>query len=146
MKNGGQTLFELVVAVGVSVLVVTGIVALVTLSLRNANFARDQADATRYAQEALEWLRLERNSGWSAFYSRTGTSLTWCLNALSWSSPGSCGTGSFITGTKFQRWVEFSVIEVNRSVNAWVRVSWTDSQGTHQSRVDTIFSSEGGAP
>lgn len=146
MRERGQTLFELVIAVGVAVLVVTGIVALVTLSLRNANFARDRAQATRYAQEALEWLRSERNNGWNTFYSRVPTSPTWCLNTLSWSSPGSCGSGSVITGTKFVRRAVFSVVEANRSVSAQVLVSWTDSQGAHQSKVDTIFTSEGGTP
>lgn len=146
MSARGQTLFELVIAVGVAVLVVTGIVALVTLSLRNANFARDQAQATRYAQEALEWLRSERNNGWNTFYSRMATSLTWCFDVLSWSSPGPCGSGSVITGTKFARRAVFSVVEANRSISAQVLVSWTDSQGTHQSKVETIFTSEGGTP
>ncbi|MBI2590673.1 MAG: hypothetical protein HYW33_02205 [Candidatus Blackburnbacteria bacterium] len=136
MRKSGQTLFELVIAVGVAVLVVTGIVALVTLSLRNSGFARDQALATRYAQDALEWLRSERDNGWNTFYSRTTIS-TWCLNSLGWTSPGSCGSNK-ITGTKFGRQAEFSVIDAN-SVNAQVRVSWTDSQGTHQSKIDTVL-------
>lgn len=145
MKTGGQTLFELVIAIAVAIVVVTGIAAVVTLSLRNANFARDQAQATRFAQDGLEWLRSERDKDWDSFYSHTGTSLTWCLNNLGWTSPGACGT-SRISGTFFSRWVEFSVVEPNKSLNVQVRVSWTDNQGTHQSRIDTVLVSNKANP
>lgn len=132
----GQTLFELVVAIAVAVLVVTGIVAVVTVSVRNANFARDQAQATRYGQEAMEWLRQERNKDWATFRGRAA-SPKWCLKNLSWDTPVPCSSSDFISGTYFLRWAELAVSD--DSVSALVRVSWTDSQGTHQSRVDTVF-------
>lgn len=60
----GQTLMELVVVVGVSVIVVGALVFATIASLRNAQFAKNQAQATKLAQEGIEKIRglRDRNS------------------------------------------------------------------------------------
>lgn len=135
-SKSGQTLFELVVAIAVAVLVVVGIVTVVIISLRNANFARDQARATRYGQEAAEWLRSERDKGWSTFSSRSGQ--TWCLKTLAWDSPGVCSSSDFIPNTYFQRWVQLTTVSSD-STNVSIKVSWKDGQGVHESKIDTVL-------
>lgn len=137
-NNFGQTLFEVVVAVSVAVLVITGILTAVALSLANAEFARRQAEATRYGQEAIEWLRKERASGWSSFSSHASTP-AWCLKTPSWSDPPllPCGQDDMISGTSYWREVRFTY----RSDNAYdvlVTVSWQDAKGRrHSSRLET---------
>lgn len=64
----GQSLLEMVVAIGVTTLVLTSLVAAVVISIRNAHFARNQSLATKYAQEAIEKIRIRRDiGGWSSF-------------------------------------------------------------------------------
>lgn len=137
MKKNGQSIFELVIALAITVLVVTGIVQVVTISIRNANFAKVQAEATRYAQQAAEWLRAERNNNWATFYSKA-TIGDWCLKNLDWSGPGICGTRDFIPGTSFLRGLRLTSPDA-KIVNASIRVSWTDSQGKHESKIDTVL-------
>lgn len=137
MKEKGQSIFELVIALAVTVLIITGIIQVVTISIRNANFSKTQAEATRYAQQATEWLRAERNSGWDTFYSRAATG-DWCLKDLGWTGPGVCRPDDFISQTSFLRSLKLRSSDA-KTVNAEIRVSWTDSQGRHESKVDTVL-------
>lgn len=137
-NNFGQTLFEVVVAVSVAVLVITGILTAVALSLANAEFARRQAEATRYGQEAMEWLRLERDKGWSGF-SGHANNLAWCLKTPSWGDHPllPCGTDDVIADTSYWREVRFTYIDDN-SYDVSVTVFWQDAKGRrHSSRLET---------
>ena len=91
MKSSeGQSLFEVIVALAVITLIVVTVVAVAGTSIRNVSFARNNEHATRFSQEAIEWVRSERDSGWDAFASRA-TQPVWCLQNLSWpASAGSC--------------------------------------------------------
>ena len=57
----GQTLLELVVVVAVIIVVVGALVFATIASLRNASFAKNQTQATKLAQEALERVRTGRD-------------------------------------------------------------------------------------
>lgn len=138
-KDLGQTLFEVVVAVSVAVLVITGILTAIVLSSANAEFARRQAEATRYAQEAIEWLRAERDRGWSSFASRAQTP-AWCLKTLSWDTQVPCrpnDSDDMIADTSYWREVRFERINDNQ-YGVTVTVSWQDAKGRrHSSRLET---------
>ncbi len=60
-SNSGQTLLELVVVVGVSVLIIGALVFATISSLRNAQFSKYQTQATKLAQERLERVRTARD-------------------------------------------------------------------------------------
>lgn len=60
-NNKGQTLIELVVVVAVIVMVVGALVFATIASLRNSSFAKNQAQATKLAQEGLERVRTGRD-------------------------------------------------------------------------------------
>lgn len=60
-NESGQTLLELVVVVAVSVMVVGALVFATIASIRNAQFAKNQAQATKLAQEAIEKVRTARD-------------------------------------------------------------------------------------
>lgn len=133
----GQSLFELVVALAITVLIVTGIVKIVTLSVANSTFAKDQSAATRFGQEAFEWLRGEKDKDWSAFSERSD--VTWCLPTIAWpSQPGPCGPDTKIADTPFTREAELNTLDAGK-IQIGVRVYWTDSRGEHSSRVDSVF-------
>lgn len=139
MKNEkGQSLFEVVLALAVAALIIIAIVALATISIRNASFSRNQSLATRHAQEAIEWLRGQRDEGWDTFAIRALTS-PWCLKSLSWpGAVGGCGSSDFIPDTIFKREISFIILDAS-SIDTEVKVSWQDTQGLHETKTLTTF-------
>lgn len=59
--EAGQTLMELIVVVAVSVVIIGALVFATISSLRNAQFAKNQSQATKLAQEGLERIRSGRD-------------------------------------------------------------------------------------
>lgn len=67
--DSGQTLVEVLIAVAIVTLVLVTSIAGLTLVTRNRRYSSQEALATKYNQEALEWLRRQRDSyGWRAFF------------------------------------------------------------------------------
>jgi Tfp pilus assembly protein PilW len=139
----GQSLFELVVAIAVSALIVVAMVSLAATSIKNSTYSKNRALASTYAQQATEWLRGERDADYNIFISKVeniGTENEMCLNNLIWmDSPIACnGT---IEGTPFERYVVFGLTSDSEVVvTADVVVSWTDSGGLHEVKNATNFS------
>lgn len=142
----GQSLFELVIAIGISALIIVVLVSLVSNSLENASFAKNQTLSVRYAQEASEWLRGQRDSDINIFIESITSypyGVARCFNTLSWSAVGPCGTEDKINGL-FVRQISFTKVErpglTKNIFEADVTVSWTDSKGLHQITNATDFS------
>lgn len=132
----GQSLFELVVAIAISALVIVAIVSLTTNSIQNSTYSKNKALAATYAQEATEWLRGQRDSDINLFVIHT-TTTSWCLQQLAFTQPAADPTTlclGKISGTVFRRWVNFSVnVQGGKNViEADVVVYWEDSQGSHE--------------
>jgi len=123
------------VTVAILTLVATALVFGTTVAIRNANFAKNQATATKYAQEGMEWLRSQRDQGWDAFVSHSGPS---CLNELTWAgTAGFCSSSNYSLGGMFKRQVVlFNLVD---KIQAKVIVSWQDAAGTHQSELTSYF-------
>jgi len=137
--ESGQSLFEVVVAVGVFALIIAAIVGLATSSIRNTTFSRNNALATRYSQEAVEWLRTQRDTDWESFHTNaSAVPPTYCLKDLSWADIDDCDPQDAIAETTLFRQVDFSDV-TDTSVTATITTSWTDSQGTHQVEISTEF-------
>jgi Tfp pilus assembly protein PilV len=143
--NSGQSLFEVVVAVGLSALILVGIASLAAASVRNSSFSRNNAQATKFAQEEIEWLRSQRDADWATFTPSIGGG---CSGSFSWG--GSCP----ITSTIFTRSAVFtcsffdpvagaSSVPCNslpdniNIVDVEVSVVWSDAQGDHQVKSNT---------
>lgn len=143
--NRGQSLFEVVVALAISTVIITALVALATSSIRNATFSKNKTIASRYAQEATEWLRSERDKDPQAFQTKALTA-AWCMQALSWDMSGHCNAGDEIFQTSFKREVAFTIDQVlvgssNKTlIRTDVSVIWADAQGSHEVRNSTDFS------
>jgi len=122
-KNNGQSLVEMVIAVGILVLVILALVAVTTVSVRNASFSRNQALATKYAQEAIEKVRAYREQNtWENFKNNCSS----VISGISLPSPFSFGS-------------ETGCICKDDSCEVKVIVSWTDAKGTHKSELTTYL-------
>lgn len=67
-NTDGQTLVEVVVAVAVIGLVLTGIVLAVTSGLKTSRISRERFEARRIAESQLEDIRSERNNDPGSFF------------------------------------------------------------------------------
>ena len=103
-SNKGQTLVEVVLAVAVASLVLIGLTRATIVALRNAQFAKNQALATQYAQEGMESLRKCRDQTPNDFWSQN------------------CSLPSL--GGGFNRTVDWSEIETGKKMEVTVTVSW----------------------
>lgn len=76
-KQSGQSILEVVVAVTVSILIVAALVFATLFSLRDANFAKNSAQATKLAQEGIEMVRSGRDRNSSISISGVSTVNSW---------------------------------------------------------------------
>lgn len=138
-RKRGQSILELIVALLLVSIALTAVVGLITKGISNTTFNRNKTLANSYSSEALEWLRSERDSNWRNFLAKSSApGSKWCLPDLSWNNTGTCSATNFVSNTQFTR--EINLVRVNAStINATVTVSWTDSQGTHNSQSTTEF-------
>ncbi len=68
INNSGQTLIETLIALTMTVFLLTALVVATTQSIRSSRFAKSQAQATHLAQQQIEELRNIRDrDGWRAF-------------------------------------------------------------------------------
>ena len=130
MKNktsSGQSLLEVMVALGMSVLVLTSLVAVVVISIRNARFAKNQSLATKYAQEGIEKMRIYRDQvdNWATFKANCQNE-----NVIGFTSVPSSFTASI------DECVEAGNPE---RVRITIKVSWTESNKTHKSQLTTYL-------
>lgn len=140
-KYEGQSLFEVVIALAITALIIISLVSLASNSVRNSTYSKNNALAATYAQELSEWLRSQRDVDMGKFVTNT-LSPTWCFPTLSWSLAGPCNGVNPIPSTQFFREVTFTTSLVNAKtlIQADVVVSWNDSQGTHKVKSSTNFS------
>lgn len=153
--RSGQSLFEVIFALGIASIVLVAIVALSSSSVRNSTYSKNSIEATQLAQQATEWLRGQRDKCWdtqttpscTGFVTRSNASgITWCIPDLTtWpASSGPCTASQQVTGTIFTRSVVLTSRDldgntVTDAVDADVIVSWTDPQGTHDSKNHARF-------
>lgn len=138
MQQKGQSLFEVVLALAVISVVLVALVSLASGAVRNTTFSKNKTISSRLAQEAVEWIRGERDTSWTEFFSRALTSPNYCLQDLEWLDIGSCSNEEFIQDTVLVRNMTLTVISPNQ-VQVEIEVSWEDSQGVHATRVVTDF-------
>lgn len=140
----GQSLIEVLVALGVAVAVLTAIASTVLTSLYNAQFSKNQNLATLYGQQGMEVVRDLKNRSWTDFYSRTaqqGTT-TYCLpqSGVLNQNPGSCQPQELLD-SHFRREVGFIRLpdDPSNKVQVTATVTFVDSKGEHKSELISIF-------
>lgn len=130
----GQSLFEIVLALGLITLILTAVVGLASLSIKNSSFSQLQTTATRHVETTMEWLREEKESDWTNFYTFASNSSNskWCFNNLSWADATLGECSDFISDTNFKREITFVTSLEPREVQVMVDVNWLDSSGYHE--------------
>lgn len=143
--QSGQLLIEAIVATVIITLVLVALVSAITFSLTNAQYSRNKALATKYAQEAVEWLRKERDTGWYTFNSMApDTSTTYCISTfpanISSLTGGVCA-GSYINDDYdvFQREMTLTGNAADDRVTVTVRVYWQQGLRTEEVIVNTYL-------
>lgn len=124
-KKNGQSLIEVLAAMAVAVIIISGLVGAVIVAVRNAQFAKNQALATSYANEGMENTRQQRDENWDNFWSKAGTTV----------GPTQIGT------TVFTKTINYDDVSggTNDKMRVTVTVSWIDSSGTHKSQLVSFF-------
>lgn len=162
-QDSGQSLLELVIVIAVSLLVVGAITFATISSLRNAQAAQNQNQATKLAQEGVEKVRSGRDRTGNINNLASAGSLTWSDNSF-WVSnyissvcPSPCyfnldPTNSDLTKLtsgggipsnaeavgKFKRVVILADGAVDEK-QVTVIVTWNDFSGDHQSKLSTFL-------
>lgn len=160
--EGGQSLLEIVIAIGLALIISTGLVITTVNGLKNSQFSKNQAQATKYAQEAIDQIRTIRDRD----YAVCGPSLSvakfsdlWpsdvcslaCTYTLKRSSvdgycPGDTSSPIWLkisppaqeTIGNFNREIKIETFSANQK-KVTVKVSWTDISGNHESQLVTIL-------
>lgn len=147
----GQTLIEVLAALGLIVVVATALAGVVVTSMGNARFSKDQNLATQYAQEGMEIMRRIRDDDYVDF--RNIASATYCLDegVAALPLPSDCTTAN-VSGS-FLRKVTITQDGCGANVaNVAIAVSWQDSKCPagntfcHSSRLETCLSTVNPVP
>ncbi len=149
LPKNGQTMVEILVAVAIVVLTLVAVVSRIVAAVSSANFSRNQALATRFAQEGIEWARSQRDIlGWVGFSTYVSANQTYCVpelgQAINVLTAGSCSPALTIPGTIFLREVVFIYAAPPGQepyTDVVATVSWQDRIGTHQSKLTSRLSS-----
>jgi hypothetical protein len=138
----GQTLVEAVVIIGLVVLLVTGLIAGTTMSLRTTGIARTRSEAVKYSQEGIELIRTIRDNNWGTFAGFTGW---YCFGSDANNNPvaalipkvGTCQPNITTSDNSFTRSVQFTP-EANRT-KITVSVQYAEGADTKSIDLATYF-------
>lgn len=157
-RERGQSLMELVVVIAMTIVVVSALVFSTIASLRNANLAQNQIQATKLAQQGLERVRSLRDRDGKVDYTRadlTHTEKFSDLWEITFNCPANCfffftSAGILTGGTEanfedvppnffrqFQMEEEGSDPKLQKKITAVVK--WSDFSGSHESRLTTVL-------
>lgn len=141
----GQTLLEILVALGTGVVVLLALSTVVLSSLSAAQFSKNQNLATLYAQQGMEIVRSIKQTNWDSFYTNytaaggnVGVASSFCLPKDDTTPNVGICTNPVIDGV-YKRDIKFEILEVGSKVRTTVIVTFTDSKGDHKSKLITVF-------
>ena len=142
--DSGQSLVEVVVAVGLILTAVVALLALATSGLRGSGFGVTKARATKLANEELELVRAYRDSvGWSVFDDSGGGGVASCSDFAPCymnSNPLGVASGTDTSAPPFTRYFVTEPNAVGQSsYKIIVHVIWTDQSGSHDVTISSIL-------
>lgn len=131
----GQTLAEVVVALGIVLILVTGLIVGGTSAIRTSDQGRMRSKATQYAQEGLELTRKRRDENWATFQATSGL---WCLDKEGVFSQA-VGVCPVNIDNTFTRGVTFTWNAGALRMEVTMTVTWQDGSSPHKSELVTYF-------
>lgn len=144
----GQTIIEAMIALASILITLAAISVVITASLSNSGFIRDQSLASRYAQEGMEYMRYLRNIDPSSFEARQGI---YCMGKDNMLDAGTCPSANI--DSAYKREVEFiqnSPIECSGGTKITVSVYWASGKCSvsdrfcHKSQLISCFAKQSG--
>lgn len=147
----GETLVEVLVALGIITVVASALMGVVITSMGNTRFSKNQNLATQYSQEGMEIMRRIRDNNYVDF--RNIPNATYCLDdgVMALPLPADC-TNANVPGN-FLRKVTITQGGCAANIaNVTVTVSWQDSKCSaantfcHTSRLESCLSSVNPVP
>ncbi|MDP1710410.1 MAG: hypothetical protein Q8L46_00490 [candidate division WWE3 bacterium] len=124
--RSGQSLVEAIAAIGITVLVVTGLVVLATGAVRSATLTKNRSLAVQYAQEGMEALRSVRDRDFTALPTSGTNRVVW--TGSEWSTL--TGSETIVSHIRYTRSFTSTLISAGKLKIA-MTVAWTDSAGAH---------------
>lgn len=121
VKERGQTLIEMVIAIGLVSFVLVGLVAGATASLKSARLSRERNRATYLAQTELESARRDRDEDPETFFTTAGV------------------TGPTESGTAPVYRITVTKTLVGTQMEVSVTVAWDDAGNTYQVVEETLL-------
>ncbi len=104
-------------------------------SLNTLKLAEHKTLASYYGQEAIEWLKKEKELNWDDFIIKASTNgKIYCLNELTWSE-GNCN--SFSLNNFYKR--EVLLIQNNNSVNVNLNIYWLEKNNVNNINIKTVL-------
>jgi type II secretory pathway pseudopilin PulG len=136
--TNGQTIIEAIVVIAVVVVLVTGLIAGTTTSLRASSAGRTKSQALKYAEQAFEYVRNLRDAKWTTFQAYSGF---YCLgnetNALLTSTSENCPMNITTPEGTFSRRLEF--VWDGEKMTVKVSVKYPDGSQTKDVSLTTYF-------
>ncbi len=133
MKNEGQSLVEVVVAIGAMSLLLVALLTTVSLSVKNSRVAKDRVQAVSLANEGIELMRAYRDYDYAEFYGKARVD-TYNL-AYSWvvadGLTDNCSTTAFDIRSFYRRCVLLTNVDAT-STDVEVTVDWQEGSRVHQ--------------
>lgn len=157
----GQTLIELIVVMAVGTIIISALTFAAIYTIRNSQFAKNQFQATKLAQEGMEKIKSIRDRDQAAVISGfscnsqpvTTFSGLWTCNLSGPCSSGICyftlsgntlssGTNASFEdlGNGLSRQVQLKdAFSYDKEKEIKVIVRWTDTSGAHESTVTSVL-------
>jgi Tfp pilus assembly protein PilV len=157
----GQSLIEVVIALSIAIIVAVAFTNVTITSVRNAQFAKNQNLATKYAQQTIEYLRAIRDQDrvisaspvenwsdlWEVNLGTTGQCYNLDKSNIQLTEAVSCTTDAVIqdksgTDTMFMRRIKISddgTVAGKDRKTIDITVYWNDSKGQHSAVVSTYL-------
>lgn len=93
----GFSLVEILIFIAILSVVLVASVSVTTFFFKTTSVNQHKILASHYADEALEWIKSEKETDWNIFINRGSLNgSTYCLVTLNWSTPGTCNGNQFL--------------------------------------------------
>ncbi|HLC94026.1 MAG TPA: hypothetical protein VJH96_00465 [Patescibacteria group bacterium] len=152
-KKNAFTIIEVLIFVTLISFIFITSAYLAQLSLINTSIAKHKVYATQYAEELLEWLRVEKEKGWQNI---PDTTVMYCFNKVDLSqcvttgvnfascatSQNNCNNAYTLSPTsnmQFLRYVEFSYDATTDRKTVSIFVKWEERGRVFSVPVNSVF-------
>ncbi|MBI5127127.1 type II secretion system protein [Candidatus Roizmanbacteria bacterium] len=135
------SLIEVLVFITILSLVFITATAVTIFSLRALTISQHKILATHYAEEALEWVKSEKDKDWLNFTQyASDAGITYCIISFDWFTEGACDDSYFLgTPNIFLREVKLTNIGINpvSQTDVEVVVHWQEINDTYNVTLKT---------